>query len=48
MVKKAVDTAGKATVRTMTCTKIAKPIGPYSSGKVIVQPGVGTWGYSSG
>ena len=32
----------------MTCSSIAQPIGPYSFGKIIEQPGLGTWGYSSG
>ena len=40
--------AKKTTLKTMTCPKIAQPIGPYSMGKIIAQPGVGTWGYSSG
>ena len=38
----------KATVTNMKCTKICQPIGPYKMGKIIKQPGVGTWGYSSG
>ena len=38
----------KASVTTMKCAKICQPIGPYRMGKIIRQPGVGTWGYSSG
>ena len=49
MVKKtATPKSQKATVKTMQCKQIAQPIGPYSCGKVISQPGQGTWGYSSG
>ena len=38
----------KAKVTNMKCKKICQPIGPYKMGKVISQPGMGTWGYSSG
>ena len=31
----------------MTCTKLAKPVGPFSLGK-IVKTADGVWGYSSG
>ena len=39
---------GKPTITTMTCSKLFSPIAPYSPGKMITMPGVGTWGYSSG
>ena len=42
------STATKATVSLMKSGNIEKPFGPYSFGKVISQPGVGTWGYSAG
>ena len=32
----------------MQCSKVAQPIGPYTLGRIIKQPGIGTWGYSSG
>ena len=38
----------KPSIATMTSAKIAEPIGPYTMGRVITMPGVGTWGFSSG
>ena len=38
----------KRTTKEMIGTKIAEPIGPYTMGRVITMPGVGTWGFSSG
>ena len=32
----------------MQCDKIPAPIGPFSVGKMIMVPGVGTWAYASG
>ena len=32
----------------MRCGNIEKPIGPYSFGKIINKPGVGTWAFTSG
>ena len=42
------STATKATVSLMKPGKIAKPFGPYSFGKLISHPGVGTWAYTAG
>ena len=40
--------SGKPTITTMTCAKSFSPIAPYSKGKIITMPGVGSWGYASG
>lgn len=46
--KKATKPAiSKASIKPMTCAKIAQPIGPYTMGRVITTES-GTWGYSSG
>ena len=45
--KKSAPAISKTTIKTMSCSKIAQPIGPYSMGKIISTPH-GTWGYSSG
>ena len=38
----------KSEIITMQCDKITQPIGPFSLGKIISQPGLGTWAYSAG